>query len=283
MNCYAGMSAHRYGDLFMNLPAWRTVKRFDPDAHVTFFINGNYRSAAPLFLDQPDIDRIHITHSPVGDLDEVDLKWVKDQGFKRFYSLMADHDHSRPWHLSGRNQPQEVMYMHGIPIPDDETGKLSLHRWFEPTKGFEKYVALQAFAGSYDAANTKMLSIEKAQEIVNLILARGYSVLQLGIPSEPKLEGTIRVDNDFFGAVKDLLGCRMLVTTDSGFNWAASCYDHPVLGVYSHEYYDMSPYGGENRVHTIQPINPNAIYLSERRVNDISLESIDKSLSQLLS
>lgn len=282
MNRYTGLSAHRYGDIFMNLVAWRTVKRLDPDAHVTLLLNGNYRSAAPLFLDQPDIDSIHITHSPIGDFDKVDLEWLSKGRFAWVYSLMADHNHSDPWWLH-RNQPQEICYMHQIPAPPDETGKLHLNRWFEPSKGLTKWVALQAFAGSYDPLNTKMLSIQRAQEIVDLIRARGFEVLQLGIPSEPKLNHTTRIDNDFFGAVKDLLGCRALVTTDSGFNWAASCYDHPTLGLYSHEYYDMGPHGGENRVHTIQPLNPNAIYLSARGINDIRLESIDRNLAKLLS
>lgn len=281
MRRYTGMSGHRYGDLFMNLVAWRTVKRLDPDAHVTFLLNGNYRSAAPLFLDQSDIDSVHITHSPVGDLDEVDLKWVKEGRFHQVFSLMADHQHNDPW-WTHRNQPQEVCYMHGIPLPADETGKLSLNRWFEPTKGLDKWVALQAFAGSYDPTNTKQLSIARAQEIVNLILVKGYKVLQMGVPSEPKLEGTVRLESDFFGGVKDLLGCRALVTTDSGFNWAASCYDHPTLGLYSHEYYDLGPYGGENRIHTIQPLNPNAIYLSDRGINEISLQDISTALDRLL-
>lgn len=281
-NRYTGMSAHRYGDLFMNLVAWRTVKRLDPTAHTTFLLNGNYRSAAPLFLDQPDIDSVHITHSPVGDLDEVDHTWVKSQKIRHLFSLMADHNHGDPWWIH-RNQPQEVCYMHGLPILPGETGKLSLNRWFEPTKGFEKVVALQAFAGSYDPSNKKMLSPERAQQIVDLIRARGYQVLQMGLPTEWRLDHTLFVDVDFFMAVKNLLGCRALVTTDSGFNWAASCYDHPTLGLYSHEYYDMGAYGGENRVHTIQPINPNAIYLSARGINDIPLGDIDVALNKLLS
>lgn len=273
MKRYGGGSGHRYGDLFMNLNLWRTVKLMHPDAHTTFFINGNYRSAAPLFLDQPDIDQVHITHSPVGDLDEVDKQWVRERGFSRFFSLMADHNHSDPWFFH-RNQPQEVCHMHGLPVVNE--GKLRLNRWFEPTVGLTKWVALQAFAGSYDPANTKMLSPARAQEIVNLILARGYSVLQLGIASEPKLEGTTRINNDFFSAVKDLLGCRALVTTDSGFNWAASCYDHSVLGLYGNEYY------GKDRVSAIQPLNPNAIYLDRFNVNEIPIHYIDVALAKFL-
>lgn len=279
MNRYGGMSSHRYGDLFINLAAWRTVKRLDPYAHTTFFINRDYRSAAPLFLDQPDIDQIYITHAPVGDLDEIDREWVAKQGFSHLFGLMEDHDHKNPWFVR-RNQPQEVCYMHHLPILDD--GKLTLNRWFEPTKGLEKYVVLQAFAGSYDAANKKALSPARAQEIVELIRARGYSVLQLGLPNEPKLENTTRIDTDFFGAVKNLLGCRALVTTDSGFRWGSSCYDFPTLGLDSNEYYDMRPHGGQNHISSIQPINPNAIYLDKANVNDISLEKIDAALSQIL-
>lgn len=276
---YTGLSAHRYGDLFMNLAAWRTVKRIDPNSHITFLLNGNYRDAAPLFLDQPDIDKVHITHSPVGDFDEEDIKWACEQGFYIVYSLMADHDHANPWFFY-RNQPQEVCHMHRLPILDD--GKLTLNRWFEPTKGLEKYVALQAFAGSYDLNNKKALTIQRAQEIVELIRARGYSVLQLGLPSEPKLENTTRIDTDFFGAVKNMLGCKALVSCDSGFRWASSCYDFPTLGLDSNEYYDMRPHGGRNHIDAIQPLNPNATYLDEKNVNDISAESIDRALSSLL-
>lgn len=275
MRRYGGMSGHRYGDLFMNLAAWRALKRLDPEAHVTFFINGNYRDAAPLFLDQPDLDRVHITNSPVGDLDDIDRAWCREQGFYGLLSMMPDHNHAEPWWLTGRNQPQEVCFMHGLPVLDD--GKLALNRWFEPTKGLTKWVALQAFAGSYDPANKKQLTIERAQDIVSLIRARGYQVLQLGLSSEPYLRDTLRVDVDYFGAVKNLLGCRALVTTDSGFAWAASCYDHPTLGLYSHEYY------GKDYVRAIQPINPNAIYLDEANVNDIPLHYIDASLTTLLS
>lgn len=277
MNRYTGFSAHRYGDIFMNLAAWHTIKRLDPDAHVTLLLNGNYRSAAPLFLDQPDIDSIHITHSPIGDFDKVDLEWLRKGGFHTTFSLMQDHDHSRPWFLN-RNQPQEVCYMHGLPVLDD--GKLRLNRWFghnENSKDLGKFVALQAFAGSYDPANTKMLSPKRAQEIVNLILARGYQVLQLGLPTEYRLDKTLFIDTDFFGAVRNLLGCRALVTTDSGFNWAASCYDHPTLGLYSNAYY------GKERVGAIQPINPNAIYLDAANINDIPIHMIDAALTTLLS
>lgn len=257
----------------MNLAACRVLKRWEPDCHVTLGVNGNYRAAAPLFIDQPNIDRIHVTHGPIGGFDDEDEKWLRGQFFTHVFNPMQDH-RDQWWFY--RNQPLEVVHMHGLPLPPGETGKLSLNRWFEPTKGLSKFVALQAFAGSYDPANTKMLSPTRAQEIVDLIRARGYEVLQLGLPTEHRLNNVTFIDRDFFGMVKDILGCKALVTTDSGPNWAASCYDHPTLGLYSHAYY------GKENVKAIQPLNPNAIYLNEENVNRIGLEAIDFALSRLL-
>lgn len=274
MNRYLGFNCHRYGDLFMNLVACRIVKQLDPGSHLTFAINGNYRNAAPLFLDQPDIDQIHITHSPVGDFDDVDRQWIASRGFRHVFNPMQDHPDQR-WFMH-RCQPLEVAHMHGLEIPADETGKLHLNRWFEPTRDLSKTVALQAFAGSYDPSNKKQLSPKRAQEVVDLICARGYEVLQLGLRSEHRLDNVTFIDRDFFGMVKDILGCRALVTTDSGPAWAASCYDHPTLGLYSHAYY------GENRVSAIQPLNPNAIYLNAANVNEIPLDVIGAALTSLL-
>lgn len=276
MNRYCGFNPLRYGDLFINLVACRALRQMDPDSHLTFVLNANYRSAAPLFLDQPDIDRVHITHKATDGFDKEDWQWVNEQRFTHVFNPMQDHLHSEPWWRTGRNQPQEVAYIHRIPLPPGETGKLSLNRWFEPSKGFEKCVAFQPFAGSYDPHNMKQLSPAQAQRVVDLIRARGYQVLQMGLPTEWRLDKVTFIDTDFFGAVKNLLGCRALITTDSGFNWAASCYDHPTLGLYSHAYY------GKDRVSAIQPLNPNAIYLDDANVNDIGLESISAALDKLL-
>lgn len=274
---------HRYGDLFINLYACCVLKTIDPSCHLTFGINGNYRDCAPLFLDQDIIDRIHISHSPIGGFDAEDLKWLNDQRFTHVFDPMQDHNHSVPWWLT-RNQPQEIAHIHGLPQIKNNPGKLTLSKWFKPSEGFGDYIAFHGFAGSYDPNNKKQFTPVRAQEIVNLIVSKGYKVLQLGLSPEIKLDNTIRFDNlDYFSSCRNVLGCRALVIGDSGMNWMASCYDFPVLGLYSHEYYDMGPYNGENRVSAIQPINPNAVYLSDKNVNDIPLEEISQNLDSLLS
>ena len=114
MNRYLGFQYHRYGDLLIGTAACRALKRADPDCHLTMGINANYRSAAPLFLDQDCIDRIHIMDSPIGGFTAKDIKWVNSQRFQHAFNPLQDHDHRAPWFLS-RNQPQEAIYMKGLP------------------------------------------------------------------------------------------------------------------------------------------------------------------------
>lgn len=275
MNRYLGFVGHRFGDLFINTAACRILKQFDPRCHLTFVINGDYREAAPLFIAHPYIDKIYVTDSPVGAFNATDIVWINQQNFSHIFDPMVDHNHSDPWFLH-RNQPQELAYINGIPTLAEETGKLYLNKWFKETEGLKDYVAFQAFAGSYDAANKKALSPARAQEIVNIILSNGYKVLQLGLPHEPKLEGTTRLITDYFTMARNMLGCKALVTTDSGVSWLASCYDFPTLGLYSHDYYT------KEFVKNIQPLNNRAVYLDEVNVNDISLDKIKQSLHTLL-
>lgn len=273
MNRYCGFNPLRYGDLFINLAACRILKQLDPGSHLTFVINGNYRAAAPFFLDQPDIDKIHITSRVFDGFDDTDWEWVKTQKFNHVFNPMQDHLDMWWFH---RNQSLECAHMHGLSIPASETGKLSLNRWFNLNEDFKEWVAIQAFAGSYDSQNKKQLSPARAQEIVDVLVNKGYRVLQLGLESEYKLNQTVRIPNNYFDMIRDMLSCRLLITTDSGTSWAASCYDLPTLGLYSHEYYS------KEYVKNIQPINPNAIYLDEENVNQISMESIEGALSKLL-
>ena len=70
-----------------------------------------------------------------------------------------------------------------------------------------------------------------------------------------------------------MLGCKLLITTDSGFSWVASGYQLPTIGLYSHDYY------GKDFVKNIQPRNPNAIYFAESNVNAINIDSIVETIA----
>lgn len=276
MKKFLGFNPQQYGDLYMGTVAARYLKSLEPDGHLTFMIAGDYRECAPLFIDHPHIDRVHILDSPRDRLYQSDLDWIDEQHFILTFNPFSDHDHSRPW-WKERRQTHEVAYMHRIPIIDDDNGKIHMAKWFKPTTGLGNHIAFAPFPGSYSAVIApKTLSLETAQKIVDIIVSLGYKVLQIGSPSEPALIGADKRDTDYFTSVKNVLGCKCFVGGDSGFMWLMSGYNFPCLGLYSNGYYTP------RFISAIQPINPNALYLDAPNVNEIELAKIEDGLKKLI-
>jgi ADP-heptose:LPS heptosyltransferase len=274
MRRYFGFTLNMFGDLYMNVVAARCLKRADPGCHLTFGIGADFRECAPLFLDNPWIDRVHITHKGRDGFDETDLKWIAAQRFDHVFSPMQDHPPGQPWHEK-HVQSLEAAHMHGLPTTGD-SGKIEMTRWFKPTAGLEDCVAISPWPSFHEGTrNPKCIVPEQAQAIADHILSLGLRVLQIGGPTEPKLEGAIKLDTDYFTSVRNVLGCKAMVMGDSGLNWLLSGYGFPVLGLYSERHFGQF-------VHNIQPINPRAIYLTGKKVPDIGLDKIAKSLTLLL-
>lgn len=268
-----------YGDLAMNTVAARALKALYPDCHVTFALGGDFREFAPLLINHPHIDRIHVTHSPRDTYDATDLTWIKTQRFDHVFDPKTDHDHSDPWFLR-RHQTHEMCFMHGVPIPAGDTRKIELVQWFEPlhshSQALGKSIAFAPFpAFASGLPNVKALSIERAQAIADGIRDLGYFTLQIGHPDEPQLNGTIRLRTTYFESVRHILGCRAMVMGDSGLAWVLSGYDFPLVGLYGNWYHG-------DRVSAIQPINPNARYLVAKTVNEIPVESVIEAVRNLL-
>jgi ADP-heptose:LPS heptosyltransferase len=275
MKRFLGFNPNMYGDLYMMSVAARCLKRAVPDSHLTFVIAGDFRECAPIFLDSPHIDRVHILNKSRDGFDSVDMDWINSQRFAHVFNPMADHDHSTPW-WQNRHQALEAAHMHGIPYDGDD-GKITLTKWFKPTPGLEKFVAFSPWPSFHEGVNNpKAIPPAKAQEIVDAILGLGYGVLQVGGPTEPKLDNVAKLDTDYFTSVRNVLGCRAMVMGDSGFNWLLSGYDFPVVGLYSERYF------GRDYIHNIQPINKNGRYLVGRTVSDIPAEWVIAGLRDIL-
>lgn len=270
-----GFCPGQYGDLYMMTVAARCLKRAVPDSHLTFVISGDYRECAPLFIDCPDIDRIHILHKSNAGFDQCDIDWINEQKFHHVFNPMQDHDFSHPW-WENRHQALEAAHMHNIPTNGDD-GKIRLTKWFKPSIGFERHIALSPWPSFVEGPrNPKCIQPEMAQAIVDWILAAGWRVLQVGGPNEPQLVGADKPATDYFTSVRNALGCRAMIMGDSGMNWLLSGYDFPVLGLYSERYF------GKEYIYNIQPKNPNAIYLTSKTIPEISLDSIFNSIRLLL-
>ena len=275
MKRFLGLNPNMYGDLYMMTVAARCLKRAVPDSHLTFVIAGDFRECAPIFLDSPDIDRVHILDKPRDGFNENDWKWINSQSFTHIFNPMADHSHDTPW-WQHRHQALEAAHMHGIPYGGDD-GKIRLTKWFKPTTGFGDFIAFSPWPSFHEGVNNpKAIPPAKAQEIVDAIIGMGYKVLQVGGPTEPKLERVVKLDTDYFASVRNVLGCRAMVMGDSGLNWLLSGYDFPVVGLYSERYF------GRDYIHNIQPINLNSHYLVGKTVSDISTESVLSAVKELI-
>lgn len=280
---FCGFNSLQFGDLVINTFAARVLKEKYPSSKLTFVINKDYKDIAPLFINHPHIDYIKILDKNRDGFNQVDQNWVKNQDFDLVFNPMQDHNHSDPWFLK-RHQAAEVCFMHRL-VDEKECqkfdNKLFLNKWFDPANlvphfGNRGVVAIQAFAGSYNPQNDKMLTVEKAQLIVDYLVCLGYNVLQLGIESEPKLNNTCRFKTNYFDSVKNMLGCKFLITTDSGMSWISSAYEFPTIGLYSNSYY------GKEFIKNIQPINPNAEYLDADNVNNILDQEIFAAIDRMI-
>lgn len=233
-------------------------------------VHKRYAQAAPLFLNHPDLNRVVITHEYEKYPNDVDRAYLIDQRYDKVFNPMAP-PRRFDWFRS-MHQTQRVLDDYGLPGEIDP--QIRLTRWFDVESQGDT-IAFAPFAGSYNPANDKQLSFQHAQDIVDLIIMRGYKVIQIGGPGEPYLQRTRFPQTSYFDSIRTILGCQLFVHTDTGSGWAISGYQHPQLGLYSHAYY------GREFVKNIQPVNPNGRYLSEENVNQITLDAIGQAMDDM--
>ena len=122
-----------------------------------------------------------------------------------------------------------------------------------------------------------MLTVDNANKIVNMLIKMGYKVLQIGGQNEPKLPLTDFIKSSYFDSVKNILGCKLLLSTDTSIVWAASGYQFPTIILYSNKYYTRQ------YVKCLYPVNKNSICLDELNVNNIELDKIEEAIKNILN
>lgn len=261
------------GDLAINLPAIQHLRSHG--FRIDMPIHRQFADMLPLFANHPALNACVITDDYESFPSDKDRAMLATREYANVFNPMIGH-RDDAWHQR-MHQTSAVLYDYfGRELPVEEQ-QIELVKWWDETANITNCVAFAPFAGNYAPGNRKALSVEKAQQIVDLVMTMGYLVVQLGGPNEPKLEHTFSEPTSYFDSVRRMLGCRALIHTDTGLGWICSGYKHPQLGLYSHEYY------GVDKVANIQPRNPNGTYLSASNVNDISVDSILHSLTMLLA
>lgn len=256
------------GDLALNVPTIHHVHE-QTGTEIDMPIHKQFADMLPLFVNQPAFTPV-ILDGYVDFPTERDNDLVRARRYDHVFNPMQTHVHDR-W-FDHQHQTATVLFDYFRQILPPEREQIYLHRWFE-VDSRPDYVAFAPFAGwSHERTSDKMLSVERAQAIVDSVLKLGRKVLQIGGPGEPELVGAEVFKGTYFESVKAVLSCRLLLHTDTGMGWIISGYQHPQLGLYGHRYY------GKERVGNIQPRNPNGLYLDAGTVNDISLDTIANAI-----
>ena len=274
MNALRIMAGHhgQRGDLAINLPA---IADFHEQSgiEIDMPINRQFADMIPLFMNLRGVNPV-VTENYEKFNGRIDKDLVKTRKYDKVLNPMSPHRMDR-W-FDHMHQTDAVAFDYFNRRLSIKKQQIKLSRWFTIEKR-PKTIALAAFAGSYAPGNSKMMTKEMAQSLVDSLIWRGFNVIQLGAPSELWLRGADFPKFDYFQSVKIMLGCDALIHADTGLGWVCSGYKHPQLGLYSNKEY------GEQNICNIQPRNPNARYLSAPNINEISLDSILESVDTLLS
>lgn len=269
-----GFNIGQRGDLIMSTVCARIFKEKYPDYKLVLGFSQRYEDMLPLFLEHMYFDNIHLYDSYDNWPNLSDKQYLEKEKYNIVFHGKPPHKDER-WFIA-RHQTQETCHQHNLPISNNCSCELK--KWFSSySVANEKYIAFAPFGGYSDKLrNPKSLSIHKSQLLVNEIIKMGYKILLLRGSQDPILENCGFLDVNYFHIVRAMLGCRLLIHNDTGIGWVASSYQFPCLGLYSYAYY------GNNYVKNIQPINKNAIYLSDKLCDDIPNEEIVKSLKLIL-
>lgn len=264
-----GFNQGQYGDLCMCTVAAKAFKQTYDNSHLTLGINKKYENLKYIFINNDYIDDIHIWDQYDGWPSIKDKDYLSKVNFDKVYNPMEKHTEDL-WYLN-RHQTQELCLMHDLNPPEDL--RVSLKKYFEVRRNYN-YVAVNLFAET--RGDQKTPSLERAKDIISLLIKLGYKPVQIGLPNQEQITEK-RFVGSFFEAIKFVLSCDFLITVDSAMSWIASGYECPTIGLYSSSYYPMA-YTSKNW----QPLNKNAIYLEENKINDIKLEKIEIATKNII-
>lgn len=257
----------------MSTVAARSFKENYPDSHLTLGVNKRYKDILPLFHDSEHFDSTHLYSTYDGWPGPKDREYLAAAKYDLVFNAMPPHRDSQWW--LHRHQYQEVCHALGLPIPTDWQPRLK--RWFSLNSSFHnRVVALAPFGGS-GGVNDKALSVKQAQAIVDWLTDHAWTVIHLGGPNEPQLDGAKWLNTNYFDSVRNMLSCRALIHCDTGLGHVAGAYNFPSLGLYCHHYF------GKEWVHQIMPTHSNFLSLSSEKISDLELDSVFKSINLLLS
>lgn len=280
------------GDCVCSLPAAHYIKKVFPNSYSVVALDPRTRELAPLLINYPDIDRIHINQKE-GGYTEVEKKWVSTFDFNL---PLFGHYVPESWaktmswreanfRLRFQFQPAgSLLSGNGWNDLTEEEKKPKLEQWFKVER-FDKLIVLAPFVG-YDLTNemtrTRSPSLDWWKLVVEMLLQMGFTIAQIGTTNFPLV-----YDHPSFydkrslsllESVKVALGADLFIGACGGMSFLINAYGHKTICPYTDWVKNATP-------EALLPVNYKdrmiPIFGSDG-INSISLEKIREAVHQQL-
>ena len=289
-----GVRSGMIGDMIMALPILNYAHLLYPNSYKYWVIGRRFSQAAPLFINHPMIDKIHILKSPEA------LTYFDDINICKSCDIQID---ITPQHPDGipavncfwwnkYNLCEETFRMAGLDVDKyrkmpEVLKKPKLEPWFSIDR-YDNTIAIWPFA-AYGKEPGRSPSLKYVTSLIRYIMGMGYNVRLFGHPNDPKLKTEFPNYADkyqdfsylsFFDQIKMSLGCNVCINTDSGSGW--------VLGAYGMRQISLLTNHAPNHTENLLSFAPenyksnNINLFSESNCDNINQELIIESIKKLI-
>jgi len=297
-----GTSFSLIGDLIMSLPQLNYFKNKYKDIYVYFIIHKKISYCAPLFFNNPLIDKILISGEwssfNISDYNLASSCDIVTTEIDHNLKKILDRKHTENLWYNKRNCVEETAIMSGISDLDKYTSIDERHpkltKWFDP--GFEEPQKKGAYTyKKQDSKKNKILSKSLSiwpfagygrsknrnpdeiwwSNLIQKFINNKIHIYHFGYINEPILSNDKYYYHNFtklsfFEQIKLSLGTKLTLGTDSGSLWVLSAYSHPTITLLTN-WYDNHK---ENLLATL-PINKNGKYIFKNNgFKSLSVEEV---------
>lgn len=239
-----GVRSGMIGDMIMALPILNYLELVYPNSYKYWVIGQRFSQAAPLFINQILIDKIHILSSSEGVMAEKDINLA--QSCDIYIDVTPSHPDGIPcvnsfW-WNEYNLCEETFRMTGLNVEKyrkmpEEFKNPRLERWFNISPN-KKTIGIWPFA-AYGKEPMRSPTKEWWEYLIPKLLDLGYTPYIFGHPNEPTIfESDYRKSFiydyrrlSFFEQIKLSLECDLSINTDSGSGWVLGAYGHKQISL----------------------------------------------------
>ncbi len=241
-----GVSYGLTGDLIMGLPVLKYFEKLYPNSYKVWAIEKKVGYMAPFFINQPLIDRVHITQEWNG-IGEKDKRIIEG-----CYIACTHEDwkHSRPDWYNYTNCVEETALIAGVDDIKSILGSYDLYpkldRWFDVGSDDENFQTYSKRNEADTSVKNKTIAlwpyatatgcVQRSPDwhwydrLVEDLTYKGYDVFQFGYWKDTAVGRCHTYTHlPFFDQVRLALSCKMSIGTDSGNMWVMGAYSHPAL------------------------------------------------------